>query len=104
MLHHFSHDAHYSLFLCSTLDIITQVARAASELEVTVSTYKSHQDLEQQLEAARTYLKEEAAGDPDMAGVCGAHHCHVAIICVLITLACGLLRRLGVEMERGGSS
>jgi hypothetical protein len=47
----------------------TQVARAASELEVTVSTYKSHQDLEQQLEAARAYLKEEAAADPDMAGV-----------------------------------
>lgn len=45
-----------------------KVARAASELEVTVNTYKQHQDLEQQLEVARVYLKEEAAADPDMAG------------------------------------
>lgn len=48
---------------------VLQVARAASELENTVNTYKQHQDLEQQLEAARVYLKsEEAASDPDMAG------------------------------------
>lgn len=38
---------------------------------MTVSTYKTHQDLEQQLEAARIYLKEEAAADPDMAGEAG---------------------------------
>lgn len=35
---------------------------------MTVNTYRQHQELEQQLEAARLYLKEEAASDPDMAG------------------------------------
>eukprot|EP00878_Enallax_costatus_P042225 GHUV01049398.1.p1 GENE.GHUV01049398.1~~GHUV01049398.1.p1 ORF type:complete len:186 (-),score=61.59 GHUV01049398.1:21-578(-) len=46
-----------------------QVARAASELETTVNTYKQHQDVQQQLESARVYLKsDEAASDPDMAG------------------------------------
>eukprot|EP00879_Flechtneria_rotunda_P002947 GHRR01003164.1.p1 GENE.GHRR01003164.1~~GHRR01003164.1.p1 ORF type:complete len:434 (+),score=165.20 GHRR01003164.1:160-1461(+) len=44
-----------------------KVARAASELEQTVNTYRQHQNLEQQLQAARVYLKEEAASDPDMA-------------------------------------
>eukprot|EP00775_Hariotina_reticulata_P002099 gene2099-2417_t len=44
-----------------------KVARAASELEHTVTAYKQHQDLSQQLEQARIYLKEEAASDPDMA-------------------------------------
>lgn len=46
-----------------------QVARAASELEHTVNTYKQYQDTQQQLDAAKVYLKsEEAASDPDMAG------------------------------------
>eukprot|EP00878_Enallax_costatus_P023528 GHUV01025028.1.p1 GENE.GHUV01025028.1~~GHUV01025028.1.p1 ORF type:complete len:285 (+),score=106.07 GHUV01025028.1:739-1593(+) len=45
-----------------------KVARAASELETTVNTYKQHQDVQQQLESARVYLKsDEAASDPDMA-------------------------------------
>jgi hypothetical protein len=53
------------LWCCS---VVLQVARAASELEVTVNTYKAYEDLTQQLDAARVYLKEEAASDPDMAG------------------------------------
>lgn len=43
------------------------MAKAAAELEVTVNTYRAHQDAEQQLAEAVRYLKEEAASDPDMA-------------------------------------
>ena len=48
-----------------------------------MNTYKHHQDLEQQLEAARIYLKEEAAADPDMAGE------GLAAVCVFFGGGCG---------------
>ncbi|KAF8063808.1 prfA [Scenedesmus sp. PABB004] len=44
-----------------------KVARAASELEGTVNAYRQHTELTSQLDAARAYLKGEAASDPDMA-------------------------------------
>lgn len=43
-----------------------KVAKAAADLDQTVSTYRAHQEAEQQLASAQRYLKEEAADDPDM--------------------------------------
>lgn len=36
-----------------------------------MTAFNSHGELSQQLEAARAYLKGEAASDPDMAGAGG---------------------------------
>lgn len=44
-----------------------KVAKAASDLETTVNTYRAYQDTEQQLADAQKYLKEEASSDPEMA-------------------------------------
>jgi peptide chain release factor 1 len=44
-----------------------KVAKAAAELEATVTAYRDHQESGQQLAAAVRYLKEEASSDPDMA-------------------------------------
>ncbi|KAG2447301.1 hypothetical protein HYH02_007631 [Chlamydomonas schloesseri] len=44
-----------------------KVAKAASDLETTVNTYRAYKDTEQQLADAQKYLKEEAANDPEMA-------------------------------------
>jgi peptide chain release factor 1 len=43
------------------------VAKAAADLEATVSTYRAHTEAEAQLAAAQRYLKEEAGSDPDLA-------------------------------------
>ncbi|KAG2434184.1 hypothetical protein HXX76_007910 [Chlamydomonas incerta] len=44
-----------------------KVAKAASDLETTVNTYRAYTDTEQQLTDAVKYLKEEASSDPEMA-------------------------------------
>ncbi|KXZ55752.1 hypothetical protein GPECTOR_2g1302 [Gonium pectorale] len=44
-----------------------KVAKAAADLDETVSTYRTYKDTEQQLQDAQKYLKEEAADDPEMA-------------------------------------
>lgn len=43
------------------------VAKAASDLEFTVNTFRSYKDTEQQLKDSVKYLKEEVGNDPEMA-------------------------------------
>ncbi|GLI68336.1 hypothetical protein VaNZ11_012737 [Volvox africanus] len=44
-----------------------KVAKAAADLEETVTTYRAYKDTEKQLSDAQTYLKNEVGDDPEMA-------------------------------------
>lgn len=48
-------------------DEYQKVAKAAGELEQTVTAFRQYQSTEQQVAEAEKYLREEAASDPEMA-------------------------------------